>query len=94
MGCEGNEALLATLGSWGLVFHPLPTEIAPLVATAFAADLSNLPEADRARRHRVPLPDFFIAARALDDKAPLVLTDQRFPRRYFPNLKVIRPPAA
>ena len=91
VGCDGNDASLSKLQAWGLIFVPLQPKVSVLAAQAFKSYLARLPEADRARRRRIPLPDFFIAAHAFLDDAPLVLTDLRHFQTYFPELRLIRP---
>lgn len=81
------DSLSRAIEPIGAVVDPIDEEVAFLAGQRFVA--ARRQRGDSLSAH--PLPDFFIAAHALQRNASVMTRDPRLFRRYFPELTLITP---
>jgi predicted nucleic acid-binding protein len=69
----------------------VPVSVAVPAAKAFALYLDRFKKAGKQTQHRIPLPDFLIAAHAQVEALRLVTRDPDRVRTYFPKVDLVTP---
>ncbi len=94
--CVGDlrpETVAERLDILGVVVLDLPFAASIRCAQAYAAYLENRRKQDTPEAPKIPLPDFFIGAHASFLNLPLATADLNRYQTYFPEIKLLSPPA-
>jgi predicted nucleic acid-binding protein len=94
--CVGDlrpETVATRLETLGVVILDLPSAASVRCAQAYAAYLENRRKQNTPEAPKVPLPDFFIGAHASFLGLPLATADLSRYQTYFPEIKLLSPPA-
>ena len=94
--CVGDlrpDTVAARLETLGIVILDLPSAASTRCAQAYAAYLENRRKQNTPEAPKSPLPDFFIGAHASFLSLPLATADLSRYQTYFPEIKLLTPPA-
>lgn len=94
--CVGDlrpDTVASRLETLGVVILDLPSAASTRCAQAYAAYLENRRKQDTPEAPKSPLPDFFIGAHASFLSLPLASADLSRYQTYFPEIKLLTPPA-
>ena len=94
--CVGDlmpDTVAERLEALGVIILDLPSAASTRCARAYAAYLEIRRKQDTPVAPKSPLPDFFIGAHASFLSLPLATADLSRYQTYFPEIKLITPPA-
>ena len=94
--CVGDlrpDTVASRLETLGVVILDLPSAASTRCARAYAAYLDNRRKQDTPEAPKSPLPDFFIGAHSSFLSLPLATADLSRYQTYFPEIKLLTPPA-
>ena len=94
--CVGDlrpETVAARLETLGIVILAPPSAASIRCAQAYAAYLENRRKQNTPEAPKAPLPGFFIGAHASFLGLPLATADLNRYQTYFPEIKLLSPPA-